>query len=290
VRISVIIPLYLGRSVIARCLDSLIDCRDDSDCEIIVIDDCSPDGAGEFVSSAYPGIRMLVNGRNVGYAASVNRGLSTAGGEYILLLNQDTVVETGSVVTLVRILEEREDIAAVAPQLLNLDGSIQRSCRFLPGHWDVISHHLLLAFLFPELRIFSRWHMPGFTHDKELIVEQPSFSAIMLRQSTTEAVGLLDERFRIFFNDVDYCRRMAEHDGKILFSPAAKVTHQRGQSTAQIPLRKILDSHRGFVRYFFKHYRGAVYLTPNLLISVLLVFSGSVRVLWQLIRRPFISE
>ncbi|MBU1318920.1 MAG: glycosyltransferase family 2 protein [candidate division Zixibacteria bacterium] len=289
-RISIIIPLYLGRGVIGRCLDSLIDCRDDSGCEIIVIDDCSPDGAGEFVSSAYPGIRMLVNEKNIGYAASVNRGLSTAGGEYILLLNQDTVVETGSVVTLVRILEEREDIAAVAPQLLNLDGSIQRSCRFLPEHWDVISYHLLLAYLIPESRIFSRWRMPGFTHDEELIVEQPSFSAILLRRSTIEAVGLLDERFRIFFNDVDYCRRMAEHGGKILFSPAAKVTHQRGQSTAQIPLRKILDAHRGFIRYFLKHYHGAAYLLPNLLMAVLLVFSGFVRMVWQLIRHPFISE
>ena len=288
--ISIIIPLYRGRDVIGACLDSLYTGHDDCRLEIIVIDDASPDYAGDFVRSNYHGVQLLSNNRNLGYAAAVNRGIAVSTGDLILFLNQDTVVQPGAIEILADELAKDRNLAAAAPQLLNQDRSIQRSCRNLPSYADIIYHHLLLSYLFPKSTTFSKWKMGRFSHDASAFVEQPAFSAIMLKRETVELIGFLDERFRLFFNDVDYCRRIADSGMMIRFCPNAKVIHQRGQSTGQIPLKKIFRSHLGFIRYFFKHERGVARTTANVLIAILLTLSGVLRIMLQLLQRPFISK
>jgi hypothetical protein len=288
-KVSVIIPLYLGKPVIGPCLDSVLR-EDRTPVEVIVVDDASPDGAGTYVSQRYPKVAILTHDRNLGYAAAVNRGIDKSTGDVILLLNQDVVVQPGAVNRLLDRLQADETIWAVAPQLLDADGSIQRSCRMLPLHRDVVFHHLLLSYIFSRSRTFSRWKMGWFSHNSEELVEQPSFSAIMIRRDCVRAVGSLDERFRIFFNDVDYCKRIKDLSGRVLFYPSARMTHLRGQATGQIPIRKIVDSHSGFVKYFWKHQRSIRALPANLLVTALLLGSGCIRVAWNAIRIFFTSR
>jgi GT2 family glycosyltransferase len=285
----VIIPVYRGRDVIGSCLDSLPTPSRQSQIEVIVIDDCFPDSAGELVKSRYPDVKLLTNETNRGYAVSVNRGLKRAEGDFILLLNQDTVALPGAVDSLVKELEQDTDLAAAAPQLLNYDGSIQPSCRSFPTYMDVVYHHLLLPYIFPRSRVFSHWKMGWFLHDRRAEVDQPSFSAIMLKRETVQSVGLLDERFRIFFNDVDYCKRILDGGGRILFCPDAKVTHLGGHAVKKLPVRRIIDSHAGFIRYFFKHKQGIRYAVPNLLIALLLTISAVPRIVWNILYRLFTS-
>jgi len=180
-------------------------------------------------------------------------------------------------------------LTAAAPRLIQPGGDVQRSCRMLPRHSGVIYHHLLLSYLFPRSVRFFRWKMGWFSHDKEMIVEQPYFSAIMLRRDVIDRIGELDVRFRLLFNDVDYCRRIADSGGKILFTPDTNVMHIGGQALRQVPFRKILHSHCGFANYFFKHYRGVRYLLQNMLIVLLLTLSGFMRCAWLLAKRPFTS-
>lgn len=285
--ISAIIPVFYGRDVIGTCLDSLLRQGGSFETEIIAVDDCSPDRAGDLIESDYPMVKLIRNDRNLGYAASVNRGIELAGGGYILFLNQDTVLEAGAVERLVGELQADESLSAVAPQLLNPDGTIQPSCRMLPSYADVVYHHLLLPYVFPKSKVFSRWKMGWFSHNEKAEVEQPSFSAILIRKEIVESVGLLDGRFRIFFNDVDYCKRILDRGGRILFSPDAKVTHLRGQATSRLPVRKIIDSHTGFVRYFVKHKRGAIHIIANVLTAVLLTLSAILRIVWSVVRSIF---
>ena len=288
--VSVIIPLYRGREVIGTCLDSLpASCRD-FHIEVIVIDDCSPDGAGELVKSHYADVKLLTNETNLGYAASINRGMEHAEGDFILLLNQDTAAMPGAVDLLVKELEQDAALAAAAPQLLNPDGSIQPSCRSFPTYMDVVYHHLLLPFMFPRSRVFSHWKMGWFSHDRRAVVEQPSFSAIVLKRETVQSVGLMDERFRIFFNDVDYCKRILDGGGRILFCPDAKITHLGGQAVKKLPVRRIIHSHTGFIRYFFKHRPGIRYAIPNLLIALLLTISAVPRIVWNILCRLLTSK
>lgn len=287
-RVTAIVPLYRGREVIADCIKSLSGGQEDVEVSVIVVDDYSPDSAGDFVADRFPDVTLVRNTKNLGYAASVNRGLREADGDYVLLLNQDTIVLPGAIRILAEELDSDYGLAAAAPQLIDFSGRVERSCRMLPTHFDVISHHFLLAYFFPDSKFFGRWKMHWFDHEYRRFIEQPAFSAILFRRGTMEEVGLLDEKFRIFFNDVDYCKRIADAGGRILFCPSAKVKHMRGQATSQIPFRKIINSHRGFIRYFFKHYRNPLYWVPNMVVTLLLVASGFLRLLWEAVRRPFV--
>jgi GT2 family glycosyltransferase len=285
----VIIPLYRGRDVIGTCLDSLPTASTEFQIAVIVIDDFSPDGAGDVVKSRFPDVKLLTNKTNRGYAASVNRGLEHAGGDFILLLNQDTAAMPGAVESLINELEQDAGLAAAAPQLLNPDGSIQPSCRSFPTYMDVVYHHLLLPYIFPRSRVFSHWKMGWFLHDRRVEVDQPSFSAIMLKRETVRSVGLLDERFRVFFNDVDYCKRILDGGGRILFCADAKVSHLGGHAVKKLPVSRIIHSHTGFIRYFFKHKPGVRYALPNLLIALLLTISAVPRIMWNILNRLFTS-
>ncbi len=287
--VTVIIPLYRGRDVIGTCLNSLPTDSGEFQIEVIVIDDCSPDDAGELVKSRFPDVKLLTNETNRGYAATVNRGLEHAEGDFILLLNQDTATMPCAVESLVKELEQDAGLAAVAPQLLNPDGSIQQSCRMFPTNMDLVYHHLLLPYIFPRSRVFSHWKMGWFSHNMRAEVGQPSFSAIMLKRETVRSVGLLDERFRIFFNDVDYCKRILDGGGRILFCPDARVTHLGGHAVKKLPVRRIIHSHAGFIRYFFKHKRGIRYAVPNLLMALLLTISAVPRIAWNILNRLLTS-
>jgi GT2 family glycosyltransferase len=285
-RVSVIIPLYLGRDVICQCLQSVLKSQIEFELQVIVVDDASPDGAGAMVGSEFSDVEIITNRKNLGYAASVNRGLLAADGDFLFLLNQDTELQRDTITILVNKLTQNSELTAVAPRLLKPDGTVQKSCRTLPRHSDVIYHHLLLSYLFPRSDRFSRWKMGWFSHDKDTIVEQPYFSAIMFRRDVIDRIGELDIRFRLLFNDVDYCKRIADSGGKILFTPDTSVMHIGGQALRQVPFRKTLHSHCGFVKYFFKHYRGVRYLLPNMLIALLLTLSGVLRCAWLAVLHP----
>lgn len=288
--VSVVIPIHNGRDVIGPCLDSLLFDHDSQAIEIIVVDDCSYDGGGELVESSYPGVVLLTNRSNLGYAASINRGLGRCSGDHIMLLNQDTIVHPGAIDVLVRELETDARLAAVAPQLLNPDGSIQRSCRRLPEYADVIYHHLMLSYVFPQSRLFSRWKMAGFAHNHREEVEQPSFSAVLLRSEVVMTLGPLDERFRMFFNDVDYCTRILDRGLKILFCPDAKVTHEGGHAVKRSPVMRIVHSHIGFAKYFFKYRRGVIYILPNLAVTLLLAISAVPRIMYNVVAEKLSSS
>jgi len=288
--ISVIIPVYNGFNVIGSCLDSLSSACRDHDLEIVVIDDCSTDGSYEYLKSHHAVISLFRNDSNLGYAVTVNRGIENSRGDYLFLLNQDTVVRPGTIDILVGKCQADRSIGIAAPRLLNPDGSLQKSVRRFPCHSDIIYHHLGLPYIFPESPVFNRWKMADFDHMEERYVDQPAFSAVLISRQTINRVGVLDTDFSLFFNDVDYCKRVINNRYNILFCPEAEVEHQRGQATGQIAVRSVYLSHEAFIKYLGKHYKGARYLAPNFICSVLLVLSSHIRALYRLIRKPFTSK
>ncbi len=288
-KISVIIPVYNGSDVIARCLSSVLSSKTGFEIEIIAIDDGSEDPSAELIGTKFPQINLFANERNRGYAYSVNHGIKKSAGDLVFLLNQDTELEKDALDLLARrMLDADSKVAAVAPQLRNFDGTIQKSVRRFPTHTDVFSHHLGLAQAFPENTNFNRWKMPDFDHQHEAEVPQPAFSAIMIRREITYEIGLLDTGYPLYFNDVDYCRRIYNAGYRILFLPDAVVRHQRGQATSQRKAMSVYLSHSAFIRYLQKNYRGTKYLIPNFICAILLVGSAHVRALYHLLRRPFI--
>jgi GT2 family glycosyltransferase len=152
-------------------------------------------------------------------------------------------------------LDTHPQAGVVAPQLLNTDGSVQRSCRQFPTFKGMLYELIGLSRMFPNRREFRQYKMLDWNHDDEREVDQPEGACLMVRRRILEEVGTLDEGFFMLFEEVDWCYRIKEQGWQIWFTPAARVIHHYGQSIKQVKAKMILSSHRGLYRFWKKHYR-----------------------------------
>ena len=228
--------------------------------EVFVVDNDSKDGSAAMVAEKHGWATLIANDDNLGFAKANNQVLRQAKGRYILLLNPDTEVEKGALKTLIDFLEAHPKAGIVAPQLLNSDGSIQRSCRQFPTFTGMLFELIGLSKLFPKGSkmgtTFRAYKMLDWEHDDEREVDQPEGACLLLRREVLEEVGLLDEGYFMLFEEVDWCYRIKKAGWQIWFTPSARVMHHYGQSIKQVKARMILSSHRGLYRFWRKHYRG----------------------------------
>jgi hypothetical protein len=223
--------------------------------EVFVVDNASADSSADMVSKDFPWVKLIANADNRGFAAGNNQVLRTCTGNMVLLLNPDTEVQPGAISTLMRFLEEHTAAGVVAPQLLNTDRSIQRSCRKFPTFSGMLFELLGFSRMFPNNPKFREYKMLDWNHDDERQVDQPEGACLLIRRKVLDEVGLLDEEFFMLFEEVDWCYRVKQTGWEIWFTPTAKVVHHYGQSIKQVKARMILSSHRGLYRFWQKHYR-----------------------------------
>lgn len=263
VKLSIITVSWNTRDLLRRCLDSVkaeLSLRPDVEVEMFLIDNDSVDGSAQMVESEHPWVKLVANKENFGFAKANNQALRACSGEYVLLLNPDTQVLPGAIWHLVDFLDARPAAGVVAPQLLNTDGSVQRSCRAFPTFLGMFYELAGLSRMFPvgsqAGKKFRAYKMLDWNHDDERQVDQPEGACLALRRIVIDEVGLLDEGFFMLFEEVDWCYRIKQKGWEIWFTPAAQVTHHYGQSIKQVKIKMIISSHRGLYRFWRKHYRG----------------------------------
>ena len=256
--LSLCIVNWNTRDLLRDCLRSVEVTRGDLELEVIVVDNASGDGSAQMVREGFPQVRLIANADNTGYAHANNQALEAAVGTYRMLLNPDIVVHEGALQALVAFMDGEPSAGAVAPRLLNPDGTLQFSCRSFPDPDVVLYEALGLARRFPESRRFGKYRMTWWGYDELRAVPQPMASALLLRSAALDEIGLMDEQFPIFFNDVDLCRRIWDAGYQVFLLPEATMTHYGGSSTGQVRREMIAESHRAFLRYYEKHYRGKV--------------------------------
>lgn len=256
VDLTVIIVSWNTRELLRRCLQTLLAEISGIAAEAFVIDNDSADGSAEMVAAEFPAIKLIANKTNRGFAAANNQVLKDATSKFVLLLNPDTEVKPGAIKTLINFLETHPKAGIVAPQLLNTDGSIQRSCRRFPSFKGMAYELAGLSKLFPSVSRFKEYKMLEWEHDDEREVDQPEGACLMVRQEVIKQVGILDEGFFMLFEEVDWCYRIKQAGWQIWFTTSARVVHHHGQAIKQVKARMILSSHRGLYRYWRKHLRG----------------------------------
>jgi len=254
-KLDICIVSWRTRDLLRTCLGSVV--GRPAAGEVVVVDNDSRDGTAEMVGVEFPGVRLIANDRNAGFAAGTNQALEATRGPFVLLLNPDTEVQEGALEALLAPLAEDERMGAVAAQLVLPDGSIQPSCRSFPEPAALLFEATRLAALSPRSQVLGRYRMTYWDHDSRREVDQPMASALALRRAALDEVGLFDEQFPLYFNDVDLCFRLRQAGWTIVFEPRAKVIHYYGQSsTWQVRPPAILESHRSLMRFYRKHYRG----------------------------------
>ena len=237
--VSVIIVSYNTRDLLRNCLASVGADSHDLRVEVFVVDNASADGSSDMVAGEFAWVRLVRNERNTGFAAANNIALREASGRYVVLLNPDTVVSRGALSELVRFMDTTPTAGYCGPQLLNADGSHQPSARRFPA---------VLTGTFSMLGLSNRYPKSRHTLDLHVLHgERRHFPAdwltgacLMVRAAAIHEVGALDEGFFMYFEETDWCRRMASAGWGGWYVPSAEVVHLGGRSVA----------HRGEVRPF----------------------------------------
>ncbi len=222
--------------------------------EIIVVDNASADGSARMVRDEFPEVRLVANTSNESYARGTNQALALARGALLLLLNPDVEVTPGALDRLAAFLSSEPDAAAAAPKLIHPDGRVQASLRGFPEPGPLLWDILLLPRVFPYSRVLGAYRLTYWDYDKPGPVPQPMASCLMVMRRAYETVGPMDERFPLFFNDVDWCLRAYAAGWKIYYTPEAAVIHHGGASTKKVRAAAVWESHRALLRFYEKHY------------------------------------
>lgn len=252
--LSIAIVNWNTRDYLLAALDSIYAAPPDFPLEVIVVDNASSDGSAQAVAERFPQVKLIANADNAGYAQGNNQALKCALGAYILLLNPDVLVPAGALQTAVAFMESHPVAGALGALQFYPDGSVQKSVRGFPTPLTVLWELLGLSRLLPRSRVFGAYRMTWFDYAHMAEVDQPMGTFLLLRREAFAQVGLMDEDFPIFFNEVDWCLRCRRAGWKIFFSPDVRITHYGGASTAQVGAAMAWESRRGLLRFYKKHY------------------------------------
>lgn len=267
IQLSIAIVNWNTRDLLLDALASLYQTPPRLDYEVIVVDNASYDGSAAAVAEHYPQVRLIANAENAGYAQGNNQAMKSAQAPYILLLNPDVIVKAGSLERAVAFMEAHPDAGALGIRQIHPDGSLQRSVRGFPTPLAVLWELLGLSKLFPQSRLFGAYRMTWFDYAHVAEVDQPMGTFLLIRRTVLDQIGLLDEAFPIFFNEVDWCLRCKRAGWKIYFTPEVEIIHYGGSSTAQVGAAMAWESRRGLLHFYAKHYRAPWFWPLRLLIA-----------------------
>ncbi|HUI83600.1 MAG TPA: NAD-dependent epimerase/dehydratase family protein [Candidatus Binatia bacterium] len=247
--LSVIIASYNTCALLRQCLQSIYQHTTGISFEVICLDDNSPDGSAEMVAANFPEVRLVRNTVNRFYAQNNNLGMRMSRGRYACLLNGDTVLTGNAFQALVRFMDEHPDVAACGPRLLNVDGTVQHCVRSFAGPGVFFLQALNWHKLFPKSRLVDRYYNTSFDYSRAQQVDSIGTTAYMIRRSTWEEAGMLDERFRLAVVDLAY-NYMLKHKGcKVYYTPCAEIIHLGSQSINQNALASLRDQRRALVQF-----------------------------------------
>jgi len=239
---SIIIVSYNTKALLERCFDSVRASAGALAYEIIVVDNGSSDGSVEYVKENFPSVALIESAENLGFAAANNLGFKKARGEYVVLLNSDAFLVGDSLATSVRLMDAAPEVGLAGGRLVGEDGSWQPSARSFPGIWNDFLTLSGLAGRYRESRIFGRPDMTYIDQDRDLSCDWVPGAFTIVRKPILDELGAFDERYFLYFEEVDLCRRIKRAGWKIAYWPAIKVIHIGGASTAMFSRKLVTKS------------------------------------------------
>jgi N-acetylglucosaminyl-diphospho-decaprenol L-rhamnosyltransferase len=269
VDLSVVIVSWNVRDLLQRCLESIRGSevqqggqratsanlavqKSRLQVETIVVDNGSNDGSVEMVGEHFPDVHLIANEDNRGFSAANNQGIVVAKGRYVLLLNPDTEVVSDALAMLVTFADAHPDVAIVGPQLLNPDGTVQSSRRRLPTLLTAVFESTWLEPWAPR-HLLEHYRVSDRPDDMVQDVDWITGAAMLARREAIEEVGLLDEGFFMYSEELDWCRRFREAGWRVVYLPAAQIIHHVGKSSEQVTAARHIHFQTSKVRYFRKH-------------------------------------
>lgn len=258
--LSIIITSYKQPDLLKVCINSIKKNITLSDYEIIEIDCASEEDTRMMIKESFPEVKFYAFKENVGYQALVKKGYELSRGDYILIMNGDIIVKPGAIEKLLNYIKNNPKAGIVGPQLLNFNETLQYSCfRFYTPLTIIYRRTPLGKCGFAQKRL-DNFLMKDFDHKSTKEVDWLMGSALMTSRIAIEKVGLMDSRYRMYFEDVDWCRRFWEEGYRIVYYPESKMYHYHGKGSSGRNLLKTLVSNKlawmhlqSAAKYFIKY-------------------------------------
>jgi GT2 family glycosyltransferase len=251
---SVIIVSYNSREDVLACLASLRESMNASSIEVIVVDNGSTDDSPAQIASHFPSVKLMAQRENLGFARACNLGILHSSGRHIMLLNPDTEVRGNAIETLGNLLDAHPSWGIVGTQMVDQHDQFYSAARRLPTVWRLLCETLGLNRLFPRSSLFNSYLYGDRDREGLEQVEQIEGSALMISERARAAVGNLDERFFIFFEEVDWCKRVADAGFEIRVAREARVMHRRSTTMSKFFIFSRQARAQSAMKYFLKHH------------------------------------
>ncbi|MCH6574909.1 MAG: glycosyltransferase family 2 protein, partial [Bacteroidetes bacterium] len=275
IKLSIVIVSYNVKTFLQQTLESVYEAASDIECEIFVVDNRSLDGSAEMVESKFPEVILIRNDKNLGFAKANNLAIDKSDGDFILLLNPDTVVQEDTFSVLMEFFETHPKAGAAGCKVLNADGTLQPACRrSSPTPMVVLPKILGLNHLFPKSKIFGKYNLTYLDEDELSEVDAVSGSCVMVRKEVIEKVGTLDEDFFMFGEDLDWFYRMRIAGHKIYYVPHTKIIHYKGESIRAAGYDAIGMFYKAQIQFVRKHFSKSKSLFAVMFLYFAIVLRG----------------
>ncbi len=252
--ISVVIVGWNAKPYLELCLESLEAAPPRRSMEVFVVDNDSSDGSAEMIESRFPWVKLIRSKENLGFAKGNNVALRQCQGRHICLVNPDVRVFPGCLDALSDFLDENPKVGFAGPRVFNADMTQQVTCRHFPTLWNNFCSATKLAGMFKKSRFLTGEQMFYFPHDRTLAVDVLGGCFLMVRREAFNAVGLMDEGFYMYGDDLDWCRRCWNAGWQVVFFPGAKAIHDNGAITKPYPVRFAVAQQRSILYYWMKYH------------------------------------
>jgi len=292
--LAIIIVSWNVRDLLRRCLESVYRSAEAlaREPEVIVVDNASSDGSVEMVREAFPQVRLIANRENVGFTAANNQGIRAlclpSGPRFFLFLNPDTEVAPDALPSMLDYMAQHPEVGVLGPMLLNPDGTVQSSRRRFPTLATAFMESTVIQWrLWKDNPVLRRYYVLDRSDDEPQEVDWVTGACFMVRREAIEDVGLMDEGFFMYSEELDWCRRMREKGWKVIYLPQARVVHYGAQSSEQVKPFQHIQFQRSKIRYFRKYHGPLVAWSLRLfliLMYVALFLEEAVK--WLLTRHP----
>jgi GT2 family glycosyltransferase len=279
VKLSIVIPTYNASAWIAQCLDSIRANAPRHPYEVIAVYDSSADDTVDIIRSQFPEVQVFSNSRNLGFSRTVNVGLRAAAGEQMFVLNNDTWIHPHALEALIDFLDATPDAGLVGPRVQNGDGTLQPQCRRLvPTPVGALLYFTRLS----RRRYFVTSQDENVTHD----VDALSGAAMLVRRAVVEQIGYFDEEFFLYGEDMDFCWRAKQAGWRVVYHPAAVITHFGGQGgTGKRRINATIEFHRAMWLFYRKHLAPKAVLPERALVYSGIALKGAMAVAVNAVRR-----
>ena len=254
--LSVVIVSWNVSELLELCLSSLMECGGQGglQCEIIVVDNASSDDSPELVRQRFPTAQLIASESNLGFAMANNVGAAQSSGRYILFLNPDTEVIGDALSAMVAYMDRHPDVGVLGPTLLWPNGCVQSSRRRFPTLATAFIESTFFQQWWPSNPVLRRYYVQDQSDDREQDVDWLVGACLLVRRQAWKQVGPMDERFFMYSEELDWCRRLKTAGWRVVYTPSAEVVHHGAQSSSQVAAEREIHFQSSKALYFYKHH------------------------------------